>query len=132
MSEAINLSTKVLKVHEDLGLVLGYAIVSKEAGEDYFDLQDDNITDAAILKASLDFAENSRVAKEMHDGEEQGSVPLIWPMTAEIATAFGIEIQKTGLMIAMRPSADMLSKFKSGELTGFSIGGLILESEEVN
>ena len=132
MSEAINLSTKVLKVHEDLGLVLGYAIVSKEAGKDYFDLQDDNITDAAILKASLDFAENSRVAKEMHDGEEQGSVPLIWPMTAEIAKAFGIEIQKTGLMIAMRPSADMLSKFKSGELTGFSIGGLVLESEEVN
>ena len=131
LSELRKLSGKVVKVHEELGLVLGYAAVCKDAGQDYFDLQDDNFDEAAMVKAALDFAQNSQIAKEMHDGDATGSVPLVFPMTTEIAKAFGIEIEKSGLMIAMKPDDDMMAKFKSGELTGFSVGGIVEEFEEL-
>lgn len=123
---------EVLKADAGLGLVLGHAIVCKENGEDYYDLQGDHIPEDAMLKAALDFMENSQVAKEMHAGEQTGTVVFAWPMTTEIAKAFGIETKKTGLMIAVRPNEEMLAKFKSGEFTGFSIGGLRLEDEEVD
>lgn len=126
-----NLDAQVLKVNEELGLVMGYAIVCCEDGEPYFDLQGDHIPEDAMLKASLDFMENSRTAKEMHDGDEKGTVVFAWPMTSEVAKAFDIEVNKTGLMIAVRPDEDMLEKFRSGELTGFSIGGMRGEDEEI-
>lgn len=122
---------EVLKVDEGLGLVMGHAIVCNIDGEPYFDLQGDHIPEDSMLKAALDFMENSRMAKEMHDGEAAGQVVFAFPLTTEIAKAFGIETKVTGLMIAMRPDKDMLQKFQLGELTGFSIGGLRLEDEEV-
>lgn len=121
----------VIKVDESLGLVLGYAIVCTENGEPYFDVQGDHIPEDSMLKASLDFMENSQVAKEMHDGDQTGTVVFAWPMTEDIAKAFGIETKKTGLMIAVKPNKNMLEKFKSGELTGFSIGGEYIQNEEV-
>ena len=95
-------------------------------------LQGDHIPEESMLEASLDFAENSQVAKEMHEGQERGTTPFLFPMTTEIAKAYGIEgISQTGLMFAMKPDAAMLEKFKSGELTGFSIGGNRITDEEV-
>ena len=124
--------TKILKVDTELGLVFGYAIVCKKNGEDYFDLQGDHIPEASMLEAALDFAENSQVAKEMHDDAERGTTPFLFPMTTEIAKAYGVEdIPQTGLMFAMKPDDAMLEKFKSGELTGFSIGGKRITDEEV-
>lgn len=120
----------LVKVDESLGLVFGFAIVSKKDGEDYFDLQGDNIPEDAMLKASLDFMENSRVAKEMHTGDEAGSVVFAFPLTSDIASALEITTKQTGLLIAMRPAEGMLAKFKSGEFTGFSIGGYRLVDEE--
>ena len=120
----------VVKVDESLGLVFGFAIVSKKDGQDYYDLQDDHIPEDAMLKASLDFMENSRVAKEMHSGDQQGSVVFAFPLTSDIAAALDIVTKQTGLMIAMRPAPGMLAKFKSGEFTGFSIGGFRLQDEE--
>lgn len=120
------------KFDEDLGLVMGFIIVCEKDGEPYFDLHGDHIPEDAMLKASLDFMENSRTAKEMHTGEKRGSIVFAWPMTADIAKAFEIETNTTGLMIAMRPDEEMLEKFKSGDLTGFSIGGFRGEDEEVN
>lgn len=114
---------EVLKVDEDLGLVFGWAIVCTEMGEPYFDLQKDHIPDEAMLRAATDFMKNSRAAKEMHRGGERGSVVFAMPLTAEVAKAFGIRTDRTGLMVAMAPDDEMLAKFKSGELTGFSIGG---------
>ena len=114
---------KVLKVDEELGLVFGWAIVCTEMGEPYFDLQKDHIPDGAMLKAATDFMKNSRTAKEMHRGEQCGSVVFAMPLTAEVAKAFDIKTDRTGLMIAMAPDDEMLAKFKNGELTGFSIGG---------
>ena len=123
---------EVLKVDDSLGLVLGWAIVCTKGGDPYFDLQDDHIPEDAMLKASADFMQHSRVAKEMHSGEAAGSVVFAFPMTAEIAKAFGVETSTTGLMIAMKPGSDeMLAKFRDGTLTGFSIGGFRLEDEDV-
>jgi len=121
----------VLKVHEELGLVLGWAIVCTEDGEPYFDKQDDHIPEDAMLKAAADFMENSRAATEMHDRSEAGTVVFAFPLTEDVKKAFGIECKKTGLMIALKPDADMLEKFKSGELTGFSIGGVRGDDEIV-
>jgi hypothetical protein len=55
-----------------------------------------------------------------------------FPMTTDIAKAFGVETKTTGLMIGLKPDNNaMLAKFKSGELTGFSIGGFRIEDEGV-
>jgi len=123
---------KAESVSEELGMVFGWAIVCKEDGEAYFDSQDDHITEKAMLGAAVDFMENSRVLKEMHAGEEQGSVVFAWPLTEDIAKAMGIETKKTGLMIAVKPgNPEILEKFKTGEYSGFSIGGTRLTDEVV-
>ena len=131
-SPSFSVGGSVVKVDDTLGLVMGYAIISTREGEPYFDSQGDHIPEASMLEASVDFMKNSRVAKEMHQGEEKGSVLFAWPLTEEIAKAFGIQTSTTGLMIAMLPdNEEVLEKFKSGEYTGFSIGGSRIEDEEV-
>lgn len=125
--------TKVKKVDEELGLVMGFAIVCKLNNEPYFDTQGDYIPEDAMLKASTDFMENSREAWEMHSGGRAGQILFAFPLTTEIAKAFEIETGTTGLMIAMKPENDaMLEKFRSGEFTGFSIGGKRGEDEDVD
>ena len=124
-------TARVLKVDGELGLVMGYAIICKDQGEPYFDTQGDHIPEESMLEAALDFMESSRVSREGHQGGQTGEVLFAWPMTEEIAKAYEIEIPRTGLMIAIRPDAQMLAKFKSGDLTGFSIGGQRIEDEEV-
>lgn len=129
---AFSTSAEVVKVDEDLGLVMGFAIVCNEGGEPYFDVQGDHIPEDSMLKAALDFMENSRVAGEMHTGDDRGTVVFAWPMTADVAKAFGITIHRTGLMVALRPSDDaVLEKFRDGTYTGFSIGGKRIVDEEV-
>lgn len=122
---------KVVKVDDALGLVIGYAVVCKVDGEDYYDSQGDHIPEESMVKAFLDFMKRSRVAKEMHEGDEVGSVVFGFPMTTDIAKALGVEVRKTGFLIGMQPSSDVLAKFRSGEYTGFSIGGRRGEDEVV-
>lgn len=122
---------KSMGVDDDLGLVFGWGIVSKKDGQDYFDLQGDHITEKAMLEASADFMQHSRVAKEMHEGDAAGSVVFAFPLTTDIAKAMGVESGQTGLMIAMKPSDPaVVAKFKSGEYTGFSIGGHRIQDKE--
>lgn len=122
---------QIKKFDEELGLVLGYAIISKENGEPYFDLQGDYIPEESMLKAAMDFMENSAAVDEMHDFNRKGTVIFAWPLTTEIAKAFDIETPRTGLLIAMKPNDEILGKFKSGEYTGFSIGGERIVDEPV-
>lgn len=129
--ETFQKQASVVKVDESLGLVMGWAIICKEAGEDYYDLQGDNIPEDAMIKAAADFMENSRVAKEMHKGDPVGFVVFAWPMTTDVAKSLGIQTERTGLLVGMRPSAEVLEKFRKGDLTGFSIGGERIEDEEV-
>ncbi|WP_407146258.1 XkdF-like putative serine protease domain-containing protein [Bradyrhizobium sp. ORS 86] len=122
---------QVVKVDNELGLVFGFAIVCKKDGENYFDLQGDHITETAMLKATTDFMLNSRISKEMHEGDADGSIVFAFPLTSDIAKALKIETEQTGLLVAMKPSKDVLAKYKDGTYTGFSIGGSRVKDEEV-
>lgn len=130
--QTFNIRAEIKKVDETLGLVMGFGIVCTENGEPYFDLQGDHIPEDAMLKAALDFMENSQVAKEMHTGEQAGTIVFAFPLTTDIAKAFGITTNKTGLLIAVKPDEDMMKRFVDGELTGFSIGGMRITDEDVS
>lgn len=122
----------VLKVDDELGIVLGWAIVCKQDGENYWDLQSDHIPEDSMLKAAAEFMAGARMAKEMHVGDGVGTVVFAFPLTTDIAKAFGLETKTTGLMVAIKPNDPaMLAKFRNGTLTGFSIGGLRLQDEVV-
>lgn len=123
MSDTYEITCEVRKVDEELGLVFGWAIVCEEDGEPYYDLQGDNIPQASMLKAATGFAKGARMAKEMHVGGGRGTVVFMLPLTADIAKSLDIRSRRAGLIIGMAPDEEMLQKFKSGELRGFSIGG---------
>lgn len=125
------IKAEVVKVSDELGLVFGWAITCKVDGESYFDSQGDHIPEDSMLKALADFMEHSRVAKEMHGGEQVGEVVFAFPLTAEVAKAMGIETKFTGAMVAMKPGPEVLAKFRDGIYTGFSIGGFRLLDEDV-
>lgn len=116
-------AVEVQKVDASLGLVFGFAMVCKVDGEPYFDLQDEHIPEDVMLKGSLAFMQGARTAKEMHAGAPVGTVIYAFPLTTDIAKSLGIETKKTGLLVAMRPSQDVLAKFVDGSYKGFSIGG---------
>ena len=128
--QAFQVSGKLAKVDDALGLVFGYAIICTEDGEPYYDLQDEHFPEDVMLKSALDFVQNAGVAGEMHvrnaDGEivGRGTTPFLFPLTTDLAKALEIKTSTTGLLIAMKPDAAMLAKFKSGQLTGFSVGGM--------
>ncbi len=119
----------VAKVDDSLGLVFGWAIVCRDGGRPYVDLQGDHVPEPAMLAATTDFMLNSRAAKEMHAGAACGEIVHSFPLTTEIAAAMGIDARgRSGWMIAMKPnSAELLSKFRDGTYRGFSIGGEHLE-----
>lgn len=144
MSKPFTTAATFVKVEESLGLIMGYAIVCETrdaSGElvPYFDLGElqpdgsrirDHITPDAMLKSSAEFMLDNRTACEMHardaNGEivKSGGVVFCWPMTAEIAKALGITVEKTGLLIAIKPdNPEALAKARRGEYRGFSIGG---------
>lgn len=124
-------SGEIVKADASLGLVLGWGIICKVNGEPYFDLQGDHIPEDVMMKAAADFMRHSRTAKEMHSGDPIGSVVFSFPLTEDVAKAYGITTNQTGWMIAMKPSADVFEKFQTGEYKGFSIGGRWTQAEEV-
>lgn len=119
--KCVNATVKA--VDPALGLVFGWGIVCTEKGEDHFDLQGDNIPDPVMLEGTTDFMLNARVGKEMHRGDQIGTIVHSWPLTKEIADQFGIQCDRTGWMVAMKPNAAVLQKFVDKVYTGFSIGG---------
>ncbi|MCB1282597.1 MAG: hypothetical protein KDB18_13830 [Salinibacterium sp.] len=130
-------SNEILKVDAKKGLVFGFAIVCKVDGKDYYDLQKDHIPEDVMLDAAIDFAMSKRVACDMHERDdkgqpvEKGTAVFLFPLTTEIAKAFGIETKKTGKLCALKPSdPKVVEKFEKGEYTGFSIGGQITNFEE--
>lgn len=129
--DAFETTVDVVKVDAKHGLVLGFAIICKKDGAEYFDLQGDHIPEDAMLTAAVDFMAQSRMAKEMHEGDAAGSILFAMPLTTDIAKAFGVDTKTTGLMIAMKPNAAVLGKFRDGTYTGFSIGGARIRDEEV-
>lgn len=121
----------VAKVDDELGLVIGFALVCKVDGEDYVDLQGEVVPEQVMLEAATDFMLNSRAAKDMHDGDRAGDVVFAFPLTGDVAKALEIETKKTGLLVALKPESDeILGKYRDGTYTHFSIGGLVLEAED--
>ena len=121
---------EVTKVDDTLGLVFGWAIVSKIDGDPYFDLQGDHVPEDSMMESAMEFMIEKRHGGEMHRRDENGDpvvvgkVVFCWPMTEETAKAFNVETTTTGLMIALKPDNDqILEKFRTGVYTGFSIGG---------
>ena len=121
---------KVEKVDEALGLVFGWGIICKENGADYVDVQDHHIPESAMVRATTNFMESARIAKDMHKGPAIGGVVHSFPLTTDVAKAMGIKTKKTGWMVAMKPSPPVLKKYASGEYTGFSIGGFYETDDE--
>lgn len=123
----------LFKFNKKLGLILGWAIISKQGGEDYYDLQGDHIPEDAMLEASLEFMQKRRTLMLMHKGEKQGEVIYAWPLTTEIAKAMGIKTAVTGLMVAVKPAnKKIIAAAEKGQLTGFSIGGQRIDDEDVD
>ncbi len=128
-SELLHDCGKITKISDELGLVFGWLMISKirksigTPFEDYFDSQGDHLEEDAMVEAATDFMISSRTTKAMHTGDPKGTAVFAFPMTEEIAKAFGIESNTSGILFGAKPDADSLAKFKSGEYTGFSIGG---------
>lgn len=116
-------SARVIKTDDALGLVFAWAWTSTVDGEPYHDLQGDAIDDGDdMIKVAAEFMSGPRTTDLMHDERGDGQVVFAMPMTKEIAKAFGVETTTSGLMVAIKPSAEVFARFKSGELTGLSIG----------
>lgn len=123
---------QLLKFDEEHGIVFGFCLVCHKNGAPYVDSQDEYVTEPAMMKAAIDFAESQRVAAEAHKSDDAGEVRKVevrgevlfnFPLTSDIAKALDIETAQTGWLIGMRPDPDMLEGFRSGRLRGFSIGG---------
>ena len=90
------ITPKIVKADESLGLVFGYGIICTEGGEPYFDTQGDHIPAESMLKAATDFMAHSRATDDMHDEVQAGVVVHSFPMTGEIAKAYGMTIEREG------------------------------------
>lgn len=127
-----SLEAAILKFDESNRTVFGWGIVSTIDGQPYVDSQNDYIGEEAMMKAAVEFMKGDRVAKMQHTGEPIGRV-TVYPLTADIAKALGIQTQKTGMLASVHVESDeVLQKFRSGELKGFSIGGKALQYEQVS
>jgi hypothetical protein len=112
------------KVDAKHGVIHGWAIVTKVEGQPYVDFHGDWIPDDAMYSAALEFADKARSMDEMHDGVRKGSVPFIYPMTADVKAALGLSGEYDGLAASLRPTDKaIVGKFDRGEYRGMSIGG---------
>lgn len=121
----------VLKAVPKLGLVFGWAIISKVNGKEYYDTQGDHIPEESMLEAAAEFMESNRTMKFMHRGVKKGTVIFAWPLTEDTARAMKLKTNTTGLMIAVKPdSPSIFEDIQEGRITGFSIGGTRIEDED--
>ena len=128
----------LLKYDAELGIALGWAVVCKErdsegAWQRHFDTQGDAVSETGLLKASADFAAGAvRPSKVQHEGQPVGSVVWSFPLTSDVQAALGIQCDKAGLLVGIKPdSAELLDQVQSGALGMFSIGGAYGATEVV-
>lgn len=126
-------------ISDELGIVVGWAITCTKNGQPYYDLNVDregqlqgqrvpeHIDHPEMMKAGLDFAEATDApGNVMHAGPNVGKFVFLFPFDNVIYKAlFGVDHDApiTGLAVGYKPPPDVLAKFKSGELRGFSIEG---------
>lgn len=115
---------EVVKVDDELGIVIGFANVAQIDGAPYYDLDGETVDETELVKIAAEYAESGAAIDEMHDGEpDAGKTAFLFPLTSEIAKALGISTKKTGLLIGVKCAPDVLAKFRSGVYRGWSIAG---------
>jgi hypothetical protein len=128
-ADRFDIYVKASGADEELGIIFGFAIITKEKGVPYLDLQGNTIGDQAMTRAAVDFMKNSRMAGQQHERMDAGQVVFSFPLAEDIAKAMGITSDRYGLMVGIAPDAEMMKAYKAGKFTGFSIGG---EHQEID
>lgn len=124
MTEDVTKTADILKVDTERRIAWGWASVSTMKGELVTDLQGDTITPQEMEKMADRFMASARTAKAMHQGDQIGEVLHSFPITNEIAKAFGMETDREGWIIGMKIHDDAVWQgFKDGTYKAFSIGG---------
>jgi hypothetical protein len=129
-TKSFTISVPITKVNDELRTVYGWASVNTEKGMVVTDHQDDQVSDAEIVKAAHDFIANSRTGGLLHARTDNGSahrggdIVESLVMTPDVQKALGIDLGKTGWFIGYRvDDPDAWTLVKSGVLKAFSIGG---------
>jgi len=117
-------SADIAKVDEEKRLVSGWASVIEKEGEPVVDLQGDVISEEEMMKAAHKFVSDYRASKAMHKGGSIGQVVDSIAFTKEQQEALGVDLGKVGWYITVKvDDEEAWKKVKSGEFSGFSIGG---------
>jgi hypothetical protein len=120
----VSATFRFVKADDTLGIAFGWALTSTVDGAAYTDLQGDQVREDELVKVAAEYAAQGGNVDEQHDEQPgAGQCVFLFPMTAEIAKALGIDTPATGLLVGIKLAPDVLDKFKSGAYTGFSIGG---------
>ena len=126
-----DITVKVLKRDQASPLVYGWGSICRvrdASGNmaDYRDTDNEEFPEDVTEAAWREFMINSRAMDVMHDEQPLGRVVYAMPMTTDIAKAFGVldALDRTGVMVGVQiDDPQLLEKFRTGEYTGFSIGG---------
>ena len=120
---------RIVKVGEgDDPLLYCWAFTcTDESGRPYHDLQGDAVS-PDFIKAAEEFVKAGGAVDEMHDGAQKSRIAFAYPMDSEIASAMlgkaaGSATKISGLMVAIRPTAEQLAKVRAKEFNGVSIAG---------
>lgn len=121
---------QVFKVDDALGIVFGFGLICSkvENGQvvKFYDSDNQYISEQTMLKATAEFMESERINNNDHtpgDTADVGVVVFSFPLTQDIAKSMGIQSDFYGWMVGVKPDAETLTKFQTGEYTGFSIEG---------
>lgn len=125
-TDEVSATARLVKTSDELGLAFFWAFTSTNPdGSEHFDLHSDQVlADNDMIKAAAEFMEKGGAVDEMHDSAQTGHVVFAMPMTPEIASAYGVTTKTSGLMVAIRPSAEAMAKLKDGTYSAVSIAGL--------
>ncbi len=124
MQHEFSKATEILKVDRERRIIWGWASVSTMKGEIVTDLQGDRITPVEMEKMADGFMRSTRAAKAMHDGDDVGEVIHSFPLTKELAEAFGIKTDREGWITGTYIKSDeQWQRALKGEYRGLSIGG---------
>ncbi len=124
VEKAVTKTSDILKVDSERRIVWGWASVSTMKGELVTDLQGDRIAPSEMEKMADRFMRSARAAKAMHMGGDVGEVIHSFPLTKELADAFGIQTDREGWITGTYVKSDAeWAKVLKGEYRGLSIGG---------
>lgn len=117
------------------GQAFGFASVSKVGGDLVIDGEEDQIEPDDLEDAAYQHVIDSRIADEMHDGSDKGTLIESFVFTPQKCAAMQDELRKQGINATIDIPAsgwwlghqitdpNVRRKVASGEYEGFSIGG---------